>query len=240
MTPEIKSVLANSSRICKRSALNSVAQAMTVPSIHSPRNLAEKRCATNNLSPFFPLKYVSYVIIFPSVFILRKYRHYMRNWYCILGKAILVILFQIKTLCPKQTLQSTSFCFYLLGVQTCVSEPGQVILKSAFVVARSHSVCPLNSDHREWCIIRVRFDYLYSFYPPIDEPAIGSKSVDLSGRRERKQIFKGKTFVFLNAKQVTLKLAYISIAFLKIFVCLSLCVWVWGWSVFHFYLFTCF
>lgn len=40
-----------------------------------------------------------------------------------------------------------------------------------------------------------------SFYPPIDEPAIGSKSVDLSGRRERKQIFKGKTFVFLNAKQ---------------------------------------
>ncbi|ERE83429.1 nibrin isoform X2 [Cricetulus griseus] len=40
-----------------------------------------------------------------------------------------------------------------------------------------------------------------SFYPPIDEPAIGSKSVDLSGRQERKQIFKGKTFVFLNAKQ---------------------------------------
>lgn len=40
-----------------------------------------------------------------------------------------------------------------------------------------------------------------SFYPPIDEPAIGSKIVDLSGRKERKQIFKGKTFVFLNAKQ---------------------------------------
>ncbi|XP_052032079.1 nibrin isoform X2 [Apodemus sylvaticus] len=40
-----------------------------------------------------------------------------------------------------------------------------------------------------------------SFYPPIDEPAIGSKSVDLSGRHERKQIFKGKTFVFFNAKQ---------------------------------------
>ncbi|KAL1775721.1 nibrin [Sigmodon hispidus] len=42
---------------------------------------------------------------------------------------------------------------------------------------------------------------LERFYPPIDEPAIGSKSVDLSGRQERKQIFKGKTFVFLNAKQ---------------------------------------
>lgn len=40
-----------------------------------------------------------------------------------------------------------------------------------------------------------------SFYPPIDEPAIGSKDIDLSGRQERKQIFKGKTFVFLNAKQ---------------------------------------
>ncbi|XP_036293229.1 nibrin isoform X4 [Pipistrellus kuhlii] len=39
------------------------------------------------------------------------------------------------------------------------------------------------------------------FYPPIDEPAIGSKNIDLSGRQERKQIFKGKTFVFLNAKQ---------------------------------------
>ncbi|XP_073085903.1 nibrin isoform X2 [Manis javanica] len=40
-----------------------------------------------------------------------------------------------------------------------------------------------------------------SFYPPIDEPAIGSKNIDLSGRQERKQIFRGKTFVFLNAKQ---------------------------------------
>ncbi|KAL6065803.1 hypothetical protein STEG23_019508 [Scotinomys teguina] len=42
---------------------------------------------------------------------------------------------------------------------------------------------------------------LESFYPPIDEPAIGNRSVDLSGRQERKQIFRGKTFVFLNAKQ---------------------------------------
>nr|XP_012423457.1 PREDICTED: nibrin [Odobenus rosmarus divergens] len=40
-----------------------------------------------------------------------------------------------------------------------------------------------------------------SFYPPIDEPAIGNKNIDLSGRQERKQIFKGKTFVFLNARQ---------------------------------------
>ncbi|XP_040481733.1 nibrin isoform X2 [Ursus maritimus] len=40
-----------------------------------------------------------------------------------------------------------------------------------------------------------------SFYPPIDEPAIGNKNIDLSGRQERKQIFKGKTFVFLDAKQ---------------------------------------
>ncbi|XP_039096501.1 nibrin isoform X1 [Hyaena hyaena] len=40
-----------------------------------------------------------------------------------------------------------------------------------------------------------------SFYPPVDEPAIGNKNIDLSGRQERKKIFKGKTFVFLNAKQ---------------------------------------
>ncbi|XP_008584423.1 PREDICTED: nibrin [Galeopterus variegatus] len=40
-----------------------------------------------------------------------------------------------------------------------------------------------------------------SFYPPIDEPAIGSKNIDLSGRQERRQIFKGKTFVFLNTRQ---------------------------------------
>ncbi|XP_020944797.1 nibrin isoform X3 [Sus scrofa] len=39
------------------------------------------------------------------------------------------------------------------------------------------------------------------FYPPVDEPAIVSKNIDLSGRQERRQIFKGKTFVFLNAKQ---------------------------------------
>ncbi|KAM5211225.1 nibrin isoform 1-T1 [Hipposideros larvatus] len=42
---------------------------------------------------------------------------------------------------------------------------------------------------------------LESFYPPIDEPAIGSENIDLSERQERKQIFRGKTFVFLNAKQ---------------------------------------
>ncbi|XP_062935290.1 nibrin isoform X1 [Cynocephalus volans] len=40
-----------------------------------------------------------------------------------------------------------------------------------------------------------------SFYPSIDEPAIGSKNIDLSGRQERRQIFKGKTFVFLNSRQ---------------------------------------
>lgn len=40
-----------------------------------------------------------------------------------------------------------------------------------------------------------------SFYPPIDEPTIGGKNIDLSKRKERRKIFKGKTFVFLNAKQ---------------------------------------
>ncbi|XP_036193416.1 nibrin isoform X5 [Myotis myotis] len=48
---------------------------------------------------------------------------------------------------------------------------------------------------------KTQLPQIESFYPPIDEPAIGSKNIDLSGRQERKQIFKGKTFVFLNAKQ---------------------------------------
>uniref|UniRef100_F7B6C2 Nibrin n=1 Tax=Monodelphis domestica TaxID=13616 RepID=F7B6C2_MONDO len=42
---------------------------------------------------------------------------------------------------------------------------------------------------------------LESFYPPIDEPAINNENLDLSSRKERKQIFSGKTFIFLNAKQ---------------------------------------
>ncbi|NXF87761.1 NBN protein, partial [Eubucco bourcierii] len=39
------------------------------------------------------------------------------------------------------------------------------------------------------------------FYPPVDEPSIGSDKLDLSERHERRKIFSGKTFVFLTAKQ---------------------------------------
>ncbi|XP_050796820.1 nibrin isoform X1 [Gopherus flavomarginatus] len=42
---------------------------------------------------------------------------------------------------------------------------------------------------------------LESFYPPVDEPAIGPEKLDLSMRHERKIIFRGKTFLFLSAKQ---------------------------------------
>ncbi|XP_078009781.1 nibrin isoform X1 [Phascolarctos cinereus] len=42
---------------------------------------------------------------------------------------------------------------------------------------------------------------LESFYPPIDEPSINNENLDLSRRKERKQIFSGRTFIFLNAKQ---------------------------------------
>ncbi|XP_067414357.1 nibrin [Emydura macquarii macquarii] len=42
---------------------------------------------------------------------------------------------------------------------------------------------------------------LESFYPPVDEPAIGTEKLDLSMHHERKIIFRGKTFVFLSAKQ---------------------------------------
>ncbi|NXJ92395.1 NBN protein, partial [Corythaixoides concolor] len=40
-----------------------------------------------------------------------------------------------------------------------------------------------------------------SFYPPVDEPSIGTEKLDLSEHHERKRIFSGKTFVFLTAKQ---------------------------------------
>ncbi|KFP15482.1 Nibrin, partial [Egretta garzetta] len=40
-----------------------------------------------------------------------------------------------------------------------------------------------------------------SFYPPVDEPSIGTEKLDLSEHRERRKIFSGKTFVFLTAKQ---------------------------------------
>ncbi|NXW55619.1 NBN protein, partial [Eurystomus gularis] len=40
-----------------------------------------------------------------------------------------------------------------------------------------------------------------SFYPPVDEPSIGTENLDLSEHHGRKKIFSGKTFVFLTAKQ---------------------------------------
>ncbi|NWV31873.1 NBN protein, partial [Grantiella picta] len=40
-----------------------------------------------------------------------------------------------------------------------------------------------------------------SFYPPVNEPSIGTEKLDLSEHHERKKIFSGKTFVFLTDKQ---------------------------------------
>uniref|UniRef100_A0A6J0VB36 Nibrin n=1 Tax=Pogona vitticeps TaxID=103695 RepID=A0A6J0VB36_9SAUR len=40
-----------------------------------------------------------------------------------------------------------------------------------------------------------------SFSPPVDEPSIKNEKIDLSLCLERKTIFRGKTFVFLTAKQ---------------------------------------
>ncbi|NXD91650.1 NBN protein, partial [Chaetorhynchus papuensis] len=40
-----------------------------------------------------------------------------------------------------------------------------------------------------------------SFYPPVDEPSIGTENLDLSEHHERKKIFSGKTFIFLTSKQ---------------------------------------
>ncbi|KAF7708182.1 nibrin [Silurus meridionalis] len=41
-----------------------------------------------------------------------------------------------------------------------------------------------------------------SFRPEIDEPSLKKEKVDLEPRHERKTLFAGKTFVFLNAKQM--------------------------------------
>ncbi|XP_052002686.1 nibrin isoform X2 [Xyrauchen texanus] len=40
------------------------------------------------------------------------------------------------------------------------------------------------------------------FRPPVDEPTLAKDDVDLSARPERKSLFKGKTFLFLNCKQM--------------------------------------
>ncbi|KAG1947646.1 nibrin [Pimephales promelas] len=40
------------------------------------------------------------------------------------------------------------------------------------------------------------------FRPPIDEPSLAKEDVDLSARPERQSLFKGKTFLFLNSKQM--------------------------------------
>uniref|UniRef100_A0AAZ3PJ28 FHA domain-containing protein n=1 Tax=Oncorhynchus tshawytscha TaxID=74940 RepID=A0AAZ3PJ28_ONCTS len=40
-----------------------------------------------------------------------------------------------------------------------------------------------------------------SFFPEIDEPSLNKDEVDLTERPERKELFTGKTFLFLNAKQ---------------------------------------
>ncbi|XP_073702933.1 nibrin [Garra rufa] len=40
------------------------------------------------------------------------------------------------------------------------------------------------------------------FRPQIDEPSLAKEDVDLSARPERRNLFKGKTFLFLNSKQM--------------------------------------
>ncbi|XP_067304858.1 nibrin [Pseudorasbora parva] len=40
------------------------------------------------------------------------------------------------------------------------------------------------------------------FRPQIDEPSLAKEDVDLNARPERKSLFKGKTFLFLNSKQM--------------------------------------
>ncbi|XP_028832511.1 nibrin isoform X2 [Denticeps clupeoides] len=41
-----------------------------------------------------------------------------------------------------------------------------------------------------------------SFFPEINEPSLAKEDVDLGTREERRQLFNGKTFIFLNSKQM--------------------------------------
>ena len=43
---------------------------------------------------------------------------------------------------------------------------------------------------------------VFSYHPEIDEPSLNKEEVDLNYRPERKRLFAGKTFIFLNDKQV--------------------------------------
>ncbi|XP_033849365.3 nibrin-like isoform X1 [Acipenser ruthenus] len=49
--------------------------------------------------------------------------------------------------------------------------------------------------------LRQRSPKTDGFHPPVDEPSINSGDLDLSARPVRRTVFRGKTFLFLNAKQ---------------------------------------
>ncbi|XP_041101432.1 nibrin-like [Polyodon spathula] len=49
--------------------------------------------------------------------------------------------------------------------------------------------------------LRQRSPKTDSFQPPVDEPGINSEDLDLNARPVRRTVFRGKTFLFLNAKQ---------------------------------------
>ncbi|KAK1172565.1 hypothetical protein AOXY_G5178 [Acipenser oxyrinchus oxyrinchus] len=49
--------------------------------------------------------------------------------------------------------------------------------------------------------LRRRLPKTDGFHPPVDEPSINSGDLDLNARPVRRTVFRGKTFIFLNAKQ---------------------------------------
>ncbi|XP_074843070.1 nibrin isoform X2 [Carettochelys insculpta] len=97
-----------------------------------------------------------------------------------------------------------------LVVNDWSEECTHLVMKSVKVTVKT--ICALicnrpiiKPEYFEECIGAIRskqqLPKLESFYPPVDEPSIGTEKLDLSERHERKMIFEGKTFLFLSAKQ---------------------------------------
>ncbi|NXO00558.1 NBN protein, partial [Rhinopomastus cyanomelas] len=85
----------------------------------------------------------------------------------------------------------------------CALICGRPIIKPEFFVElikaiQSRQQLP-NHERQVSCFQNHRIKFI--FCPPVDEPSIGTEKLDLSEHLERKTIFRGKTFVFLTAKQ---------------------------------------
>lgn len=64
--------------------------------------------------------------------------------------------------------------------------------------------------------LNIAFVFSSSFTPEIDEPVLSDAKVNLGAVSARKELFSGKTFIFLSAKQVSF--LFFKNIFLKLFI----------------------